>query len=104
LRQAQGERVEGLTTSECFLAIIGGMIRPARLATVCAVAALATLSAQEPQQPPTFRGRASLVRVDVTVSDRHGEPVTSLNAADFEVTEDGVAQTVETFKLVSADG
>jgi VWFA-related protein len=75
-----------------------------RLAFVGTVAALATLAAQEPQQPPTFRGRASLVRVDVTVTDRHGEPVTSLTESDFEVTEDGAPQTVETFKLISADG
>ena len=60
---------------------------------------------QPPQQPPpTFRAGASLVRVDVTVTDRHGEPVASLTADDFEVQEDGAPQTVETFKLVSADG
>ena len=58
----------------------------------------------QPQQPPVFRTGASLVRVDVTVTDRHGEPVTSLSAEDFDVSEDGVPQTVETFKLVSADG
>ena len=61
-----------------------------------------TQPAQPP--PPTFRAGASLVRVDVTVTDRHGEPVTSLTADDFEVQEDGAPQTVETFKLVSADG
>ena len=31
-----------------------------------------------PQQPPVFRGGTSLVRVDVTVLDRKGEPVTDL--------------------------
>jgi VWFA-related protein len=61
-----------------------------------------TQQAQPP--PPTFRAGASLVRVDVTVTDHHGEPVTSLTADDFEVQEDGAPQTVETFKLVSADG
>ncbi len=57
-----------------------------------------------PQQPPVFRTGASLVRVDVTVTDRHGEPVTSLTADDFEIQEDGVPQSVAAFKLVSADG
>src|SRR6266540_5701535 len=49
---------------------------------------------QTPQQPPVFRTGASLVRVDVTVTDRHGEPVTSLTADDFEIQEDGVPQSV----------
>jgi len=77
-----------------------------RVALASAFAGLATLvlTAQEPQQPPIFRTGASLVRVDVTVTDRRGEPVTSLTADDFDVSEDGVPQTVETFKLVSADG
>ena len=60
---------------------------------------------QTPQQPPpVFRTGASLVRVDVTVTDHHGEPVTTLTASDFDVSEDGAPQTVDTFKLVSADG
>lgn len=67
-----------------------------------------TLLAQQPPppspQPPIFRSGASLVRVDVTVLDRQGQPVTSLAADDFEIEEDGVAQTVQTFKFVSADG
>jgi VWFA-related protein len=72
------------------------------------VAALAgiTLLAQQvpPQQPPIFRSGANLVRVDVTVLDHQGLPVTSLAADDFEVEEDGVPQAVQTFKFVSADG
>ena len=64
---------------------------------------------QEPQpqsqpQQPTFRAEANLVRVDVTVVDRHGEPVGSLTADDFAVEEDGVPQTVQSFKFVSVDG
>jgi VWFA-related protein len=57
-----------------------------------------------PPQPPTFRTEANLVRVDVTVVDRHGEPATTLTADDFAVAEDGVPQTVQSFKFVSADG
>ena len=88
--------------------IIDGMRSPGLL---CALA-FAALAAQTPQsqdapqppQPPTFRAEASLVRVDVTVVDRHGEPVTTLTADDFAVEEDGVSQTVQSFKFVSADG
>ena len=67
---------------------------------------MASLAAQAPQpaQPPTFRAEANLVRVDVTVVDRHGAPVTNLTAEDFAVEEDGAAQTVTSFKFVTADG
>jgi VWFA-related protein len=61
--------------------------------------------AQEPQQrPPVFRAGVNAVRVDVIVSDRDGNPVADLTAADFEVFEDGKPQTVDLFRLVNADG
>ena len=70
-----------------------------------------TPPAQDPQQPqqpqqrqPTFRTGANLVRVDVTVLDRHGDPVPSLTAADFDVEEDGVLQSIQSFKFVEATG
>jgi VWFA-related protein len=77
-----------------------------RSSLIAAALATASLSAQQPapQQPPVFRAEANLVRVDVTVVDRHGEPVTTLTAEDFAVEEDGVPQTVQSFKFVSADG
>ena len=70
------------------------------------VAALAGVAAHAPQpaQPPTFRTEANLVRVDVTVIDRRGEPVSNLTQDDFAVEEDGVPQAVSSFKFVSADG
>jgi VWFA-related protein len=54
----------------------------------------------EPAQPPVFRAGVNFVRVDVIVTDRAGNPITDLGAADFEVFEDGVPQTIETFRLV----
>ncbi len=47
-----------------------------------------------PQQPPTFRSGVTTVRVDVLVSNA-GRPVTGLAAADFEVRDNGVPQTIE---------
>jgi VWFA-related protein len=70
----------------------------------CAVITTLALQPPEPPQPPTFRTEANLVRVDVTVVDRDGEPVTTLTADDFAVEEDGDPQTVQSFKFVSADG
>ena len=56
------------------------------------------------QQRPTFRAGANLVRVDVSVVDHHGEPVADLTKDDFEVREDNVPQTVQTFKFMRASG
>ncbi|MDP2053301.1 MAG: hypothetical protein Q8L75_06675, partial [Acidobacteriota bacterium] len=61
-------------------------------------------SAQEPPQQPIFRAGTDLVRVDVTVTARDDQPVTDLQLADFEVTEDGVPQVVETMQLARVDG
>jgi len=55
-------------------------------------------------QPPTFRTGINFVRVDVIVTDRQGNPVTDLTAADFEILEEGTPQTVETFRLIEVGG
>src|SRR5258708_12997465 len=52
------------------------------------------------QQPPVFRTGINFVRVDVIISDKAGNPVSDLTAADFEVVEDNKPQKIETFKLV----
>jgi VWFA-related protein len=57
-----------------------------------------------PDGQPIFRTGINFVRVDVIVSDRNGNPVNDLKQGDFEVTEQGRPQTIETFKLVSLDG
>jgi VWFA-related protein len=71
---------------------------------VSAIGLLLAAPAAPGAQQPTFRAGATLVRVDVTVVTRDGEPVTDLTAEDFEVEEDGVLQKVEACRLVSADG
>jgi len=57
---------------------------------------------QDPQQP-TFRLRIDSVSVDVAVTDRQGNPVTDLTAADFEVREGGKPQTIDNFRLITVD-
>jgi VWFA-related protein len=52
---------------------------------------------------PTFRSGINFVRVDAIVTDRKGEPVDDLTIADFQVEEDGKAQTIEQFKLIRVD-
>jgi VWFA-related protein len=53
---------------------------------------------------PIFRAGTDLVRVDVTATTNGDEPVTDLQASDFDVTEDDVPQAVETIKFVRVDG
>ena len=74
----------------------------------------ATGSAQQPapppadqqpaQPPPVFRAGINYVRVDVIISDKNGNPVADLQASDFDVSEDGKPQKIDTFKLVKLDG
>jgi VWFA-related protein len=91
------------------------MRKPA-LALAAALAAAVTLAAQQappaqsgvqspdPQRPPVFRTGTASVRVDVTVVDHKGNPVTDLTKDDFEVREDGVPQAVDTIKMIRATG
>jgi VWFA-related protein len=44
-----------------------------------------------------FRGNTDIVRVDVTVRDKKGNPVRGLDARDFVVTEDGKPQQIASF-------
>lgn len=66
--------------------------------SVAAVGALILASRGRPaaaqNPPPTFRARADVVSVDVSVRQR-GRPVTGLTAADFELLDNGVAQRIE---------
>ena len=58
----------------------------------------------QPQPPPTFKTGINFVRVDVIITDKNGNALADLQPGDFEVTEDGKPQKIETFKLVKLDG
>jgi VWFA-related protein len=59
--------------------------------------------ATEPQRP-VFRAGVNFVRVDVIANDKSGRPVSDLTQNDFEITEGGRAQQIETFKRIDLDG
>ena len=73
-----------------------------RYSILLVLAASLTLAA-EPRQP-TFRTGVDLVTFGVTVVDRKGNLVTDLTRADFEILEDGEAQTVTHFARGLGDG
>jgi VWFA-related protein len=55
---------------------------------------------QQPQ-PPTFKLRVDYVEVDAVVTDRQGNLVNDLKQQDFQVSEDGKAQTISAFTYVN---
>ncbi|TAK17088.1 MAG: VWA domain-containing protein [Acidobacteria bacterium] len=56
--------------------------------------------AQEKPQV-TFRTAIDAVTVDVIVTDKQGNPVTDLTAADFEIKENNKLQTIDNFKRIA---
>jgi len=53
------------------------------------------------QQKPVFRGGTHFVRVDAYPTAKDGRIVEGLRPEDFEITEDGKPQTIESFDYVS---
>ena len=51
----------------------------------------------------TFRTRIDSVQVDVQVTDKQGNPIKDLTAADFEVRESNKPQAIDTFKYITVD-
>ena len=65
-----------------------------RAACVAGVMAMLAVAAETSPQQAVFRARTSAVRVDVLVTER-GHPVKGLQAADFDVRDNGVRQNVD---------
>ena len=66
---------------------------------------LAPVIAAQDQAPAravgTLKEGVTAVLVDVVVRDRRGQPVKDLTEADFEILEDGVAQTIGSFTPIA---
>ena len=81
-----------------------------RIAVVAvAVALVAAGPAAQTQQPPparasgTVQAETTAILVDVVVRDKHGQPVTDLTTADFELYEDGVLQEIGALTRYAAE-
>lgn len=98
----------GLASLVAALAIALVPARPASL-DAAAQAPAQTPTPAPPPAPadggqPVFRSGVKLVLVDVSVTGPGDEPMEDLTPADFELTEDGIPQTVEQVTLVKLDG
>ncbi len=58
----------------------------------------ASLAAQQPEEPPTFRSDTRLVVLHASVMDKAGKLLTSLPKESFKVLENGVEQPIHEFK------
>ena len=76
------------------------MDRPAMNTYVTVTAALVLWSVAGYAQLPTFRTETTVVQLPVRVLDAKGSFVKDLTAADIEVAEDGIPQTISAFTLV----
>ncbi|HEX7018995.1 MAG TPA: VWA domain-containing protein [Gemmatimonadaceae bacterium] len=74
-----------------------------RTAAAAAIVVLAAPVLAQQQQPPTFRSGTQVVEVDVRVFDKDGRFVTNLTADDFEITEDGQPQAIQSLTLIGAE-
>jgi VWFA-related protein len=69
-------------------------------AVAFAIAAVAIPRAQEPQKPAVFRSGVDLVRFDLSVVDRDGNPVTDIKPGEVQILEDGKPLPIVMFQRV----
>ena len=67
---------------------------------VCAAAVFVAIAQAQPERQ-AVSSNATAILVDAVVRDRNGRLVTDLAASDFDLSEDGVAQTIDSFTRVT---
>ena len=96
-----------------MVAVAATRFRHCALALFCGLGGiLLAAAAQDPQKPtqtpvpepqrPIFRAGVDVVRIDV-IPRRRNRIVEGLTVEDFQLTEDGVAQKIETFEYIEID-
>jgi len=69
-------------------------------AALCLIDAGLLAGQRAASQTPTFRAAVDLVKVDVSVLDKQGQPVRGLTAKEFTLLEDGKPQQIQAFAPV----
>src|SRR5271163_2744152 len=92
------------TTGKCALVLVALLAEAGALRGQSAEGPIAPRPGQSVQQaPPDVQGklkvRVTLVNMGVTVSDAKGNMVHDLDAKDFRITDNGVAQRISHFDL-----
>jgi VWFA-related protein len=77
----------------------GALALGAATALATAFAGASGSAAQEPQ-PPSFGREIELVRVDVVVTGKDGQPVKGLTRDQFTLLDEGKPQPIETFEAI----
>src|SRR5712691_11332961 len=81
------------------VAMLVGVLRwPPGIAVVAGQQA-ASSTTQKPAEVPTFGVGTTAVTLDIVVRDKKGRAVRDLKASDFEIFEDGVRQTIDSFQV-----
>jgi Ca-activated chloride channel family protein len=76
-------------------------LRISTLMLLCALAPAAFAQPNEPEQDTTIKVNVRLVNVFTTVTDENGAPIAKLEKKDFEILEDGIAQSIAFFSKES---
>ena len=76
------------------------IMTPTRVSIVVVACTVAVAASQAPSEPPRFRVAVDAVSIDAVVTDRTGEVVRDLTAADFDVFQDGKRQKVTLAQFV----
>src|SRR5580692_11828106 len=82
------------------MSVRGMIVRPGGF-----LLALGILLAQTRTTSPSdavIRINVNLVQIDAVVTDKHGKPVTDLQASEFEVLQDGRTQAITNFSFLAA--
>jgi VWFA-related protein len=82
------------------MAVRSSLVRGGPAAALVIAAAVAALTARPQDPQPTFKTEANYIRVDVYPT-LNGAPVADLRREDFEVYDENVLQTVDTFEHVT---
>src|SRR5579884_1699249 len=73
------------------------MIRRKALVAAAMISAAGAVAWLYAQERPTFRVKVDMVVLSFTVTDSKGHYINGLKPSDFRLTEDGIAQKINTF-------